>query len=210
MFNLIETVINNALKMDPRTPVRLATLDDKILKVEVSDLSLTLYVIFSNSGISISKLSLINSHTTIKGPLNAFITLAIHKDPRLAVQKGLTIEGDTTVGETIQTLFFTLELEWEELISQWTGDTVAHLIGKFFRNTQKLNKKFMASLNYNSSEYLKEELKIVPTQEEVDDFLMAVDKLRTDIDRTEARFNHLEKTILQKNHGVPNRNFDLT
>jgi len=191
----IETIINRAIALDARTPLRLETIQSKCLALIIKKNSTILegiahkqfFVYFTNTGIQLCKTTHIIHDATIKGPLKAFINMALTKNLRSAAQLGLVFEGDPKLLEDIKTLFFSLDIDWEELLAQWTGDIFANQFNtgiKYIKN--RFNTLFKSSME-SLSEFLKEETQLFPHRYEVEDFINSVDRLRAYTDRLEAR-----------------------
>lgn len=189
---MLTTILNQALSLDPKATVYLKELDQKCLSVRIQKISdwLAFYVIFSQAGVQITT----QEHTadaTVSGPARAFLTLVLTKDPHRATQLGLTLEGDSAILENIQQLLWSLDIDWEELLSQYTGDVPANQLGALFKVARKKKMAFTQNMMQNFSEYLKEEIHFFPPKPSVDDFINNVDQLRTNVERLEARVEHL-------------------
>jgi len=208
MFNVIELMINKTLAIDPRSKARLEKLEKTCLKIEITSLAFLFFVEFKDQKIHLSKHSTQhldkpnNPDITITGSLTAFTSLVLQKDQKNALPQGLAIEGDTERAEMIKNLFLNLDIDWEEILSHWTGDIMAHQVGCFFRNLKTSQKTFFKALNLSTSQYLLEEAKITPTKIEMNEFLGFVDNLRNETERLEARINFLEyDNTMQGNTG---------
>lgn len=189
MFEQIQIIINKALSLDPCAYNSLKKLQGKILKLEIQNTSMTFFIQFTDSGIQFIDTQ-IEPSITVQGPLTAFLNLAITRNSHQAAQKGLFISGDLQAGELIQTLFLSLNIDWEEWLSEKVGDVLAHQIGQFVHHSKKRHVQRFQNLSYSLSEYLKEEIHLLPTVDEVSDFLNQVDILRAEGDRLEAKFFH--------------------
>lgn len=187
----IAILINQALALDARTPARLLTLQGKHLDIKVTSVSKTIHIAFVPTGIQFVKGHITPPDVIAEGPVKAFFTLALTKNSIKAAQQGLRFEGDLTTAEAIQTLFLSLDIDWEELLSHGTGDALAHHIGHIVRQTKKYQQEFFQSMSDNTSLYLTEEANLLPTQTEAAEFMEAVDKLRADVDRLEAKIERL-------------------
>lgn len=185
-------IINHALALDPNAAGYLKKLQRKCLAITILSLEKTLFVLFLETGI---KLTLIKPETidvTIKGPIKAFINLAITKNTHQSAQMGLSFEGDFNTVEAAQQLFLSLDIDWEEAIAPWTGDIVAHQIGQFACLAKKRHAALLDNTLNSVADYLKEESKILPTPVEINHFMNQVDVLRADVDRLEARLLQLQ------------------
>ena len=94
----------------------------------------------------------------------------------------------------LQDLLAGTDWDWEEQLSQLTGDVIARQVGNLARRSGQFISDSRHTLEQDVSEYLQEEARLLPTRSEVDDFLHDVDELRSDVDRLNARIERLLKT----------------
>lgn len=192
MWELINRIVNQLITHDPEASQKLAALDGKNIQIEVSDLPLNILIQIEKDRLTIfSNEQYEHAHTTIRGPMSAYVALLLSKNLQAAIEKGLVIEGDLQAGQLFRNLAMNLEIDWEELLSHYTGDIVANSFGNFIRTAKHKRRQFFDSLSRNISEYLLEERDMLPRKEEVDQFLQAADDLRHQVDRLEARIKYL-------------------
>jgi ubiquinone biosynthesis accessory factor UbiJ len=183
----IETLINQLLSLDSNTTPYLKKLQGKSLEIIILTVEKTFFVSFTKTGINLTFVKPTVIDVIIQGPIKAFINLAITKNPHQSAQLGLSFEGDFSTVETVQQLFLFLDIDWEEVLSFWTGDIIAHQVGQFAHYTKKRNAALLENTTKSISEYLQEEAAILPTRIEVNHFMDKIDLLRADTDRLEAR-----------------------
>lgn len=188
----IEATLNRTLAFDARTPQRLETLHGKKLAIKMTGLTLQFLIVFSKTGLRFSADPLDQADILARGPATAFLSLAISKDPFAASRLGLSFEGDTTIAQAMQTFFLDLEIDWEEILSHFTGDVVAHSIFTLTKKAQEQQKVIQENLNLALGDYLKQEIRLLPSQPEVEAFLDEVDDLSQAIERLQARLERLE------------------
>lgn len=181
------------LSLDACAKDRLKVLEGKCLEIIVQNTTFVkkFFCLFNKGSIQLSSITNKSADMIIKGNTRAFLKLILSKDPHLASRLGLEFEGDAVLLETVQKLFFNLNVDWIEALSQRTNDIIAHQIGKFIQYTKKQQREILTNTAQSVSEYLQEESKLFPTQTEVNNFLNSVDKLRAKIDRLEAKIEYL-------------------
>lgn len=212
-LGIFQSCINRALSLDARSNERLKKLQGKRLEIRFlpiknrpihnsvlkllqffSGSNEKFHIIFQEQGIQFTEFD--NFDVLVYGPLNSFITLALTKNALTAAQQGLTFEGDLSLVEAIKTLFLSLEIDWEEYLSRFTGDTIAHQISQLCHTGFERQKEFLHNTRVNSVLYLTEEAKLIPTQSELTDFMEKVDILSADVERLQMRIDF----ILQGQH----------
>ncbi len=207
MWDFISRIVNQLIAQDPDAAQKLSALEGKYIQIEVSDLPLYTLIHIVNEQIAIipNGDSFVNSfgntlgnsfkaHTTLRGPMAAYLALLLSKNMQAAIKKGLVIEGDLDAGQIFRNLAMNLDIDWEEWLSHYTGDVVANGIGQFIRIAKQKKKTFFESLSLNISEYIQEERYFLPRKEEVDQFINGVDELKHQVDRLEAKMQHLKGT----------------
>jgi ubiquinone biosynthesis protein UbiJ len=101
----------------------------------------------------------------------------------------------------MQRLMKNLDIDWEEMLSQFTGDIIGHQTAQMIRAKFGWAKERATSARRLTGEFLTEELKALPGKPELEDFYRQVDDLRLAVDRAAAR---VEKLIAERNtHGFP-------
>ena len=193
IWSFLENIINRLLALDVGAKKRLKFLNEKNLEINIRGNRgiKKIYCLFNDNQIQLKTQFNQPTDMLISGNTRAFLKLALSKDLHLATRLGLKFEGDPVLLETIQKLFFCLDVDWEEVLSQYTGDILAHQFGKFAHYIQKQQQELLTNTARSVSEYLQEESKLSPTYTEVVNFLNAVDKLRERIDRLNAKIEFL-------------------
>jgi ubiquinone biosynthesis protein UbiJ len=85
-----------------------------------------------------------------------------------------------------------LDLDWEEELSRWLGDSLARKLGNLGRRSARVARESVQTLAMDLSEYLRFEKQALPDRTEVDEFNADVDTLRNDVERLKARINRLQ------------------
>ena len=188
----LEAAFNRWLKLDPEALPRLAALQGRVIALHISGLDLKVFFIPTSTGLTISMDYQTEPDVTIRGSAMALSKLALSEDASKAfLESGVTLEGDFKTGQRFSEILRTVDIEWEELLSQVVGDIVAHQMGEAARSTQGWLKDTAQAMRLNTREYLQEESRVLPADAELTYYLDAVDTLRADADRLEARIQRL-------------------
>src|SRR3990167_7852652 len=188
----LEKAINAYLRMDPESVQRLAKLEKKIIKIEITDWGLYFYVQPTKQGLTLSSEAKDKPNTVISGTLFNLFKTACAKDKNTALFKNsIAISGDTEIGENIRDIMAGIDIDWEEHLSKITGDVMAHQISRGFQRTMAFGKRTAQTIGDNIKEYLQIESTCVPTKKEVEQFISDVTDLQHGVDRAEARLKRL-------------------
>jgi ubiquinone biosynthesis protein UbiJ len=193
----VEGAFNQYLALDEDAHQRLGQFEGKVIELEFSGLDLHLHLLPTASGIQVLGHYEGEADARIIGTPLAF--LAMQKDREGTLFSGdIRVEGDTELGHRFQNLLNSVDVDWEEHLSHLTGDVIAHQIGRAIRGVADWGRRTRATLYEDLGDYLTEETRSLPTRYEVDEFLAAVDDIRSDADRMEARVKRLEARLTGK------------
>ncbi len=188
---VLEQSIEALLKLDPETRERLASLDGKLIRVNVSSPPLSVAVSVAAGKVYVVGDASTPADTTISGSLAALRSLAGGND---AVYRGdVTLEGDLGTGQQLKEIIAGIDPDWEEIVSPLLGDTLAYRLGAAGRQLGNWLERTRASLHQNTGEYLQEEAEVLAPNSAVREFCDEVDDVRAAADRLEARLRRLER-----------------
>ena len=197
----IEKLINKALGLDEETLLALAQLEGKVIAFEFINTKLTLFLFPSAQGLEIRTVFEGKADVRIKGtPSNFIMLMASSKQDGAGIPAEMQIIGDIGLAQRFQKIMQSIEIDLEEPLSKWVGDTAAYKIGKFLRGGKKFAMNTGKILAMDVSEYLHFENQMLPDDLLVEEFSKEVDVLREDVDRLQQRFSKL-KSQLQKQAG---------
>ena len=192
----IEEAGNRLLRLDPETLRRLGDLQGQVFCIEFRDLGRKLYLHPSEAGFRLETDYDRPPSVTLRGNLATFARLGLGTSTDTLKAGELEIEGDAVLGQRLQRILSNLDLDWEESLARRLGDPVAHEIGRAARAFFSWQKQAIRTFGLNTSEYLQEEARLLPTRHEVETFLNAVDGVRADVDRLAARVQRLKDNFL--------------
>ena len=187
-LNSLEQAINFVLARDPQSCERLQTLAGKTILLASTEPRLTIYWLFESDKILLRSEWRDDTTASISGPLNELLQLGL-SDKKIA--KDLIIKGDLQAIAAFKELFASLDIDWEEYLSHYTGDVVAHHLGQAARKARRFFKHAFSSLSSSTKEYMQEEINVVPTKMAVTDFATEVRELDRDVERLAARIKRL-------------------
>lgn len=194
----LEAAFNTWLALDEKTygqaRQRLQALQGKLIHLRISNPGFDLYFLPTAEQVRISTSYEALPDVSIQGSALAFMRLAQAEDSGKAMlENGIKLEGDLGLGTEFNNILREIEVDWEELLSQAVGDTIAHQAGQMARNTQGWLDQSAQAMRLNTQEYLQEEARLLPAAAELNYYYDQIDQLRMDTDRLEARLNRLGK-----------------
>ncbi len=187
----LEKAIQHGLALDPSSAAKISALSPKVLEIIISPLNVHFFMRFTKTHIVLL--------TDYEGTPNT----VIHSSPLGLIRLGLLpaskvrslfnnqikMTGDATFGQAVKQLFDGIEIDWEGHLASFTGDVVAHQVGRLARRGQRFKQSLHTSLKHNVGEYLQEEVSLTPPREALEDFMNDVDALSLAVERLTAHIN---------------------
>jgi len=188
----LETTINTALRYDPASQQKLATISD-ILAIESTSPGFKLYCHGSEDGIRFMAHCEAPVTTQLRGsPLALFSLL---KKPSSLANSGVELSGNVSLLQEWQQLLDHLDIDWEDALSGILGDIAGPLFAQNLRKGASWASEQKDEQLRLLKEYLPEEAKLIPSKTELDFFYNAVNDVRLDTDRLSARINLLQEKM---------------
>jgi ubiquinone biosynthesis protein UbiJ len=196
----LEITLNRYLSLDPETLSRLAGMTGKLIAVELRGVGITLYMAPHSGGIQLLRECDGGADAVISGTPMALARVGIGEERGLLFAGEVEIRGDVTLGQRFESVLRELDIDWEEQLSHLVGDAAAHQVGNLVRDALQWGAKSVDTLGRDLTEYLQEESRQLPQRDEVNKFLAAVDVLRNDVERLDARVKRLQARIDPHEH----------
>ena len=187
---IIETAINALLRRDATLLQGLAPIQGKVIAIALQSTPIELFFIPGALSVQVFDRFDAEPDTIIRGKVSGFIKLAQGNDDPL-FKKDVLIEGDVAAGQAIRRLLSQIDIDWEEELSRYTGDLVAHKTMNLFHSLREWGKATGQKIQRDVAEYLQMDHRDVPLPEQVKTFIEDSTTLRHDVDRLEARVQRL-------------------
>lgn len=199
----LEAAMNRTLALDSATLERMRALQGKVIAVELrlvddetgaATENPVLYVLPGPAGVRLMGQFEGRPDTTLRGSPLGLARMAMGGTGEGLFTGEVEIHGDVALGQRFRRIWDGLEIDWEEHLSQYTGDILAHQAGNIVRGLGEWGRQGAARLRQDLGEYLQEERRDLPHRNETAAFLGAVDRLRDDVERIDARVRRLQDT----------------
>ena len=179
----LEKVLHKVVAMDPASPVLLQKVQGKQLALQLQELPWR-FVLSATS-----ETLLLNQHNEKVDCVIAtdLATLQKLNDPsqltRLIKQDKLQIDGDLQVAQQFSSLLQQLNPDWEQQLSLWLGDALAHKVATAIEQLQGYIQAQLQQLEQATTELAQDELALSPTQAEMNQFSRDVSQLQARLDQ---------------------------
>lgn len=199
----IELSINTALRYDPSSLQKIANLSD-ILAVTITTPYIRLYFHGQTDGIAVLSYSETPATTHLSG--SAIDLLSLLKQPTNLANSGVTLVGSTQLLQQWQAVLHKLDIDWEDAISSAVGDNVGDIIGPLATANVKQSVQWAQSQCEEQqrlvSEYLTEELRVIPSKPEAELLYDNIDTLKLQVDRVAARIQAIHNTLKRQDESA--------
>lgn len=206
-------LINNGLKKyldsDPEISVKLNEYESQTLLVHLSDIEKEFVVTPIEQSIVVSE-HIVDEDpeedkqeftTTIHSNIISLVRMGLGAEYQSMLSSGaLQIDGDVEFANQLRSIFMQVDIDWEEIASKYVGDSVAYQVGLFVNKFKNYKSRSVDNFRLDTSEYLQEESRIVPTKVELDRFMGDVDDLDANVQRLDARIQRLLNQMQHQEH----------
>jgi len=187
-----ESVLNRNIAASGEARRLCEQLEGKVLALHFTGVPLDLFFRSAGDRMTVDTASAQPSAASLAGTPLAFMRLA-GTAPDAVIRGGsVQIQGDAEVAQAFSELLKHARPDLEEELSRVIGDVAAHQVGNAARAAVGFGKRAVDTFTQNVAEFLQEEGRDVPSRTEADEFVAAVDKLRDDVARLEARIARLK------------------
>ena len=189
----LQFTIHQALSLDSSISEKLLTLNNKVIEIIISPLKVHFYICIEGGKLILKTQSSRAPDTIIYSNPMGLIRLSFLPSSKMRsiFNDQIKISGDIELGHELKKIFDDMHIDWEGHLAYFTGDVVAHHIGKVMRKGRDFRKSYTESFKKSSKEYLVYELQSTPSQAELETFYGDVDELRLRNERLEAHFQFL-------------------
>ena len=188
-----------ALGLDPEGARQFARLEGRIMAIELTAPALTLYLSVEDSTLKLDTTAPGEADVTLRGSAAAFARLgASDPDEARLGDGGVTMQGDVQVGQAFQKALAGLDVDWEEGLARFVGDTPARKLGNTAREFGDWSKHTLDLSRQNLADYLSEESELLVSEVAFGRFEDGVRRIRADVDRLEQRVEQLARAIDHK------------
>ncbi len=193
MLAIAEIGANRLLGYDDDALAGCGELQGRVISLEITDLEFETYCHPGAWGIRLSSDPPPREvDARISGRLVALIELVTSDDQAAtSMRERVRFDGDVAVAQKLQRILAALEIDWEEILADYTGDRIAFQLHQGLRRVGERLRGNLDSILMTSSEFLREEARLTPTGTEFDRFAAGVTRLKHDVARSEARLRAL-------------------
>lgn len=198
----LEQAFNQYLNLDANTRSQMARLHGKVIAFALVGLGQTLYLIPGPSGVQIFSRCEDEPDCILRGTPLALARMGNQQTSSDQLFSGdVVISGDTELAHRFGKILGDMHIDWEGQLARYTGTLVADDIAGVVRDISGWGRRSLDTLRLDLKELLQQELQILPTREEIGQFLAEVDQTRDDVERLQARTALLREKLNNEKRG---------
>ena len=195
----LEKHLNRVLALDPETLTRLHEISGQVVLLDFLNTDLSIYLVPGPQGFQLHSELDEEPRVSIRatpGDMLAYLLNAGANTGNLTAR--LEIIGDVTLAQKLQSIMQAMDLDWEEQLASWFGDSLGHPLGRVLKGSARLLRETHLKFQQDLSEYLRFEKNLTLEKTEMEEFVNDVDILRDDVERLKQRIERLRKLETQK------------
>lgn len=192
--SVIEKSINTALQYDPGTRHRLDKLQGKQLALHCQTPDIDLFFYILDKTFYVMSESDHTSDVALSGKLMDIVNLVVKGEKSLS-DSGVTVSGKISVLTDYQDAFKHLDIDWEEPLHQLLGNVAGQAVAQTISELGLWGKAVLSNGRDQVPIILKEELKLIPHEVELETFYENVEQLQSDVNRVSAKIQRLRQRV---------------
>ena len=195
---LLESSINRYLALDPSVQASIDALEDKSITLELKEFPFPFCFRIENKRLKVLSELEVPTDVSLSTSIPALLQMTLTTEGDESVLGSeIDMSGNMDVGRDFRNIFKNVDIDWEEILSKYTGDIIAHKLGNGYRQFSRWLGNTNQTIQKDIAEYLQEESRQLPSTFEITDYINAVDNVRLAVERVEARLKILVTTVEQ-------------
>lgn len=193
---LIESVLNQAIKLSPQLHTSLSAIKHKTLQLNIKDWQQAFILLYTGEKFIILTTDEKQADCIICASIDTLLEL---KDPakitKLIREGKLDLEGDIQLAQAYSNAFSKIEIDWPEQLSSYLGDGMSHRVTLGVKTLHNQQQKLVEKLKATTAHTLQDELKVAMHPIELTIFKNDNRQLTSDLDVLEHRINILMQSV---------------
>lgn len=191
----VEVALNRTLRLEPEVLEDFAGLDGRVLAFTVDGLEWDFFIECIPSGVRVLPGFERKADAHVHGGAIGYAQLARQlRSGDTHLPPGVSVDGDAELLHRFTRLLARIGFDPAELIAKFTGDGAAQRLVGGLQSLFGWGRQSAKTVTLNASEYLREETYDLARKVDAEEWGAAVEILRDDVARLEARLKRMEKS----------------
>lgn len=194
----VEVALNRFLALEASALAECAQLAPRIIELRTQAPDWSFFIEFHGGGVRVAPESGRAAEVRVSGRMTNLMKLAwtvAQSGGDTGVPQGLQVDGDVELLLRFNRLLARVGFDPEEFAAKIVGDAAGHRLTQGLRAAFSWGQRTVSTLGLDSAEYLREETRDLARGSDAAEWAEAVDKLRDDVARFEARLQRLERQV---------------
>jgi len=193
---LIESILNQAMKLSPQLHDDLRAIKHKKLQLSIKNWQQDFILLYTGEKFIILTTDEKQADCIICASIETLLEL---KDPakitKLIREGKLDLEGDIQLAQTYSSALSKVDIDWPEQLSHFFGDGMSHRVTQSVKSLHTQQQKLLEKLKSTTQHTLQDELKIAMHPIELTIFKNDNRQLTSDLELLEHRINVLMQSV---------------
>ncbi|MDD7804607.1 MAG: hypothetical protein PUP46_03345 [Endozoicomonas sp. (ex Botrylloides leachii)] len=191
----LEKQLDAALMLDPVSMTEIGKMAGIVVEVYCTEPKFKCYASLEKASIRLLGYYENEVDAGVRGPLMTLADLIMRRNQPIANITGLSSWGREDVLDRLSSILLLIELDWESVLCRSFGDVGGHLLAQGVRFLSKQAEGVRTIAAENLTDYLQEELRLVPSRNELDTFTVDVIELQEALSMLTDKVHKLDKQL---------------
>lgn len=195
----VELCLNQFIAHDPHLARKLFSFSNKILEIQSSTPAANLLIRFLDDKVRLSALSAStagqHADARIAGKASELFKLLMSTNGKPLASPGIEVSGDAVFIQDLLHMLRDADVQLGDYLAPWLGEIATREITHIAEQANTWGKQARTNLHRSVSDYIKEEISLVPDGAEIERFTEGTDHLKLALDRAEARLRIIESRL---------------
>jgi len=194
----VEVALNRYLGLEQSALEACAALAGRAIELRTESPDWSFFVEFHGGGVRVAAELGRAADVRVSGRAATLMRLAwsvTQGDGDQRIPQGLQVDGDVELLLRFNRILAAVGFDPEELAARFVGDAAGHRLVEGLRTLSDWGRRSLATLSLDTAEYLREETRDLARAADVEEWALAVETLRDDVARFEARLRRIETRV---------------
>ena len=161
-------------------------LNNKTISIILKNTSTILYIVSQEEKFELVEEIDNEPDLVLEGSPIAFINYINNVDTVSPIK----ISGDASLAESFSNITQKIDINWEQIISEYTNDDIAFYSSKIFEFIKSKKEEITESFYRNAKEYFRDETDVITSKKEINKYIEDVDNLKNKIEVMEVKLRN--------------------
>jgi ubiquinone biosynthesis accessory factor UbiJ len=192
-LQLLTKQINSIIAQDESMRSELEKLASSEVAIALSGLGIGFVIDIADGRVCLTMLQpdMAYEATIVASALDFMYMMRNKNKKNFVFPRQVKFMGDGEQAMRLLTFLGGLDIDWESYLASYIGDAPSHIATKVIQSGMSIFANFINNTKYNIADFITDEIAMVPTSSEVNEFCEEVTVVRDDVARLEARLNRL-------------------